>query len=131
MMRQATIAFAGLMIISAPLTAQDGDNSLSFSQSIVSEEMVAAADALLATIDAGQRRQRMLGISKVEALQMSLEDDARKGDLSTNMLLEPGDIIYVPPTILARIGYAIQSILFPFQPILGTARTLGGQALVF
>ncbi len=78
MMRHATLAFAGLLIVSAPLTAQESDNSLSFSQSIVSEEMVAAAEALLATMDAEQRRQRMLGISKVDALQMSLEDDARK-----------------------------------------------------
>jgi polysaccharide export outer membrane protein len=49
--------------------------------------------------------------------------DIREGDLSTNLLLEPGDIVYVPPTILARIGYAIQAVLFPFQPLLGLART--------
>lgn len=55
----------------------------------------------------------------------------RAGDLRTNMLLEPGDIVYVPPTILARIGYAVQSLLFPFNPLFGTARTLGGQALFF
>lgn len=46
----------------------------------------------------------------------------RKGDQTTNMMLKPGDIVYVPPTILARIGYAINALLFPFQPLLGVAR---------
>ena len=41
------------------------------------------------------------------------------------MFLMPGDIVYVPPTILARVGYAIHSMLFPFQPAIGLAR-LGG-----
>lgn len=42
-----------------------------------------------------------------------------KGDLSTNYLLQGGDIIVVPATRMARIGYAIQSVLFPFQKIFG------------
>jgi hypothetical protein len=54
MMKHATLAFAGLFIASGPLTGQESDNVLSFSQSIVSEEMVAAAEALLATMDAEQ-----------------------------------------------------------------------------
>jgi len=78
MMRYATLAFATLFFVSVPLHAQEGDNSLSFSQSIVGAEMLAAADALLATIDGEQRRQQMLGISKIDSLQMSLENDARK-----------------------------------------------------
>lgn len=47
-----------------------------------------------------------------------------EGDLSTNYLLQGGDVIVVPPTVLARIGYAIQSVLFPFQPIMGVGTTL-------
>lgn len=47
-----------------------------------------------------------------------------EGDLSTNYLLQGGDVIVVPPTLLARVGYAIQSVLFPFQPILGTATSV-------
>ena len=53
----------------------------------------------------------------------------RKGDLSTNLMLEPGDFIYVPPTIWARFGYALNTLLFPFQPIMGLARTMGGNLL--
>ena len=41
------------------------------------------------------------------------------GDLSTNYLLLGGDVIIVPPTGLASTGYAIQSVLFPFQALLG------------
>jgi polysaccharide export outer membrane protein len=43
----------------------------------------------------------------------------------TNYSLQPGDVIYVPPTISGRIGYAIQTIFFPIQAILG----LGGPAV--
>ncbi|MCP5060646.1 MAG: hypothetical protein GY937_28450 [bacterium] len=42
-----------------------------------------------------------------------------KGDLSTNFLLQGGDVVVVPPTRLARVGYAIQSVLFPIQKIFG------------
>ena len=53
----------------------------------------------------------------------------RNGDLSTNLMLEPGDFIYVPPTLWARFGYALNTLLFPFQPIMGLARTMGGNLL--
>jgi polysaccharide export outer membrane protein len=53
----------------------------------------------------------------------------RNGDLSTNLALEDGDIIYVPPTLLARIGYAIRSVLFPFEPLLGVANSAAGSAI--
>ncbi|MBW2292336.1 MAG: polysaccharide biosynthesis/export family protein [Deltaproteobacteria bacterium] len=42
----------------------------------------------------------------------------QSGDLSTNIQLVSGDIIVVPPTFLARIGYFMQQLLFPFQPII-------------
>ncbi|MCH7867690.1 MAG: polysaccharide biosynthesis/export family protein [Myxococcales bacterium] len=42
----------------------------------------------------------------------------QSGDLSSNIQLLSGDIVVVPPTILARIGYVLQQILFPFQPVI-------------
>ncbi len=54
----------------------------------------------------------------------------RRGDLSTNLLLEPGDVVYVPPTFLAVVGYMVQQLLFPFQPAIGVAQVMGGNMLV-
>jgi polysaccharide export outer membrane protein len=42
-----------------------------------------------------------------------------KGDLSSNILMRGGDIVYVPPTTLASIGYTLQMVLWPFQQLLG------------
>lgn len=46
-------------------------------------------------------------------------DRIQSGDLSTNVLLKAGDIVYVPPTIAASIGYWIAGITYPFTQILG------------
>ncbi len=46
-------------------------------------------------------------------------DAMLEGDLSTNYLLQGGDVIVVPPTGFAAAGYAIQSVLYPIQQLLG------------
>jgi polysaccharide export outer membrane protein len=48
------------------------------------------------------------------------------GDLRTNVQVYGGDIIYVEPTILGKIGYVVQQVLFPFTPLLGAG---GGAAI--
>jgi polysaccharide export outer membrane protein len=53
-----------------------------------------------------------------------------KGDMSTNIQLAQGDIVYVPPTLWARFGYAMNALLFPFQPLMGILRSSIGTALV-
>lgn len=53
------------------------------------------------------------------------------GDQRTNYLLHDGDIVVVPPNALARIGFTMQTLLFPFQPILsaGSAALLVSRGL--
>ncbi len=50
------------------------------------------------------------------------------GDLSSNVLLEPNDVIYVQPNPFAKVGLAVQSLLFPVRPgieAIGTPSRLG------
>jgi polysaccharide export outer membrane protein len=60
--------------------------------------------------------------SKVQVYTVDLSA-IQKGDLRTNYLLQGGDIVYVPPGVMATIGYALQAVLFPFQQLIG----FGGQ----
>lgn len=46
-------------------------------------------------------------------------DAITEGDLSTNILLRGGDVVYVEPTIFAKIGYAIGQLFFPLQQLMG------------
>ena len=56
-------------------------------------------------------------------------DAIRQGDLTTNLALAGGDIVYVPPTVLAQIGYFVQQLFFPFTPIIGVAQSTAGTVL--
>jgi polysaccharide export outer membrane protein len=58
--------------------------------------------------------------SRTEVLRVRLKD-IQRGDLRTNLVLQEGDLIVVPPTALARIGYVLQQVLFPFQPLFAPA----------
>jgi polysaccharide export outer membrane protein len=40
------------------------------------------------------------------------------GDQSTNIVLQDGDIVVVPANALAKVGFALQTLLFPFQQVL-------------
>lgn len=60
-----------------------------------------------------------------EVLEVRL-GDIQKGDLATNLVVQEGDLIVVPPTALARVGYVIQMLFFPFQPVVQTLGAIGG-----
>jgi polysaccharide biosynthesis/export protein len=53
-------------------------------------------------------------------------DAIQDGDLRTNVQVYGGDIVYVPPTALASVGYFFQQLLFPFTPFFGAAGVAAG-----
>jgi polysaccharide export outer membrane protein len=53
-----------------------------------------------------------------------------QGDLRTNILLEQGDIVVVPANAFAKVGYILQTLLFPFQPVINTAGGVAGTAFL-
>jgi polysaccharide biosynthesis/export protein len=55
-------------------------------------------------------------------------DAIQDGDLRSNVQVYGGDIIYVPPTALASVGYFFQQLLFPFTPFFGAAGVAAGVA---
>jgi len=65
--------------------------------------------------------------ANTQVLRVRLRD-IEKGDLSTNFVVEEGDLIVVPPTGLARVGYVVQMLLFPFQPVISGAASVGAVA---
>lgn len=50
-------------------------------------------------------------------IQVNFDHMVQRGDLRRNVLLQPGDIVYVPPTPLAWVGLRIQELLFPLGPV--------------
>lgn len=51
-------------------------------------------------------------------LTVDVDRMMQEGDTSMNVLLEPGDIVYVPPTPLGWVGLRVQEVLFPFAPVI-------------
>ena len=48
-----------------------------------------------------------------QVFKINLADIVKDGRWETNVQLKANDIVYVPPTHLARVGYVVNSILFP------------------
>lgn len=64
---------------------------------------------------------------ETQVLRVRLKDISR-GDLATNVMVQKGDLIVVPPTGLARVGYAVQMVFFPFQPVVSAGTSVGAIA---
>ena len=69
---------------------------------------------------------------KPKIFELNFDKLAAHGDASKNVLLEEGDIIYVPPTVLASLGKTVQEFTAPitttFSTINVVQRTLVGPA---
>lgn len=63
---------------------------------------------------------------KPQVFAVNLNDIIKKGRSEYNMVLRPNDIVYIPPTMLGRIGYAVRDVLFPVRPVEQLGRTAAG-----
>ena len=61
-------------------------------------------------------------------MTINSDDLMHNGDLERNVLLQEGDIIYVPPTPLAWVGLRLQELIGPVAPI-GAALGIPGDAI--
>jgi polysaccharide export outer membrane protein len=63
--------------------------------------------------DPGERHEIVVNVDEI----------MRTGDTRANFLLQPGDIVYVPPTPLGWVGLRIRELLFPVSPALVAYRS--------
>lgn len=61
----------------------------------------------------------------IRKMTVDLNKMVKEGDTLLDAVMEEGDIIYVPPTPLAKVALGFQQLLLPFQPI---ASTVAGPA---
>ncbi len=63
------------------------------------------------------------GVEGPRVFEIRFADLAYDGVPDTNYLLQNGDVVYVPPNLWARVGYALQVVFFPIQQVFGLGRT--------
>jgi len=72
-----------------------------------------------ATIFANKDGIRVIRTDGAETVVIPIDLGAiQGGDLSSNVVLERGDIVMVPPNAFARVGFALQVLLLPLQPLM-------------
>jgi hypothetical protein len=64
-------------------------------------------------------------VEKPQRLVVNLKKITNKGKTERNIVLRPNDVVYLPPTILSRFGYALRSLLNPVQPVRQLGQTAG------
>lgn len=48
----------------------------------------------------------------------NLDEMVASGDMNQDVLLQPGDIVEVPPTPIAWVGHQVRALLYPVSPVL-------------
>lgn len=58
-------------------------------------------------------------------MTVNLDEMVRTGDTTLNAILQDGDIVYVPPSRIAKVALSFKQLLLPFAPIAQTIRGPG------
>jgi polysaccharide export outer membrane protein len=101
---------------------------------LTSETRVAEAIGLRGgtTIFASKRKIRLIRTNGETTRVFVIDlNSIQDGDLSSNMMMRGGDMVVVPPNALAKVGYGLQVLLFPFQQILSAGTGLFAAAAIF
>lgn len=69
---------------------------------------------LITPADKGKAKQKKVNVHKL----------LYKGDLRENLVMRPGDTLYVPPTIMAKTLRILQPVAAPISTAAGTGRTI-------
>jgi protein involved in polysaccharide export with SLBB domain len=56
------------------------------------------------------------GETPVRTLEIDVKRMLNKGDWTSNILLEPDDVVYIPPTPLAWFGLRVRELIYPVGP---------------
>lgn len=68
-----------------------------------------------------RKRVKVIRPSPLDEQRHEIEIDVdkmiRAGDTRLNILLEPGDVVFVPPTPLGWLGLKVRELLFPVEPV--------------
>lgn len=54
----------------------------------------------------------------VRTMTVNVDQMMKTGDWSRNVLLEPDDVVYIPPTPLAWVGLRVREVLYPVGPVM-------------
>ncbi len=86
-------------------------------------DSIGAAGGITLNADIGVITITRASLDKPDVLVINLRKLVYKGHEEQNIILEEGDIIHVPPTGFAKVGYAMNQLLFPFRATLGAIVT--------
>jgi len=63
---------------------------------------------------------------KPKIFELNVDRMIAHGDASKNVLLQEGDIVFIPPTILGALGLMLEEALSPVRQIFSTANVVAG-----
>jgi polysaccharide export outer membrane protein len=67
------------------------------------------------------------GLDQQEVFRVDMAKMLRTGDNSGDVPLMPGDVVLVKPNAFAVVGYALDTLLFPIQGLLGMSTSVATQ----
>jgi len=81
-------------------------------------DALGSAGGLTMYADAGKITVTRASLDNPEVICLNLRKLVYDGAAEQNIVLHEGDIVYVAPTGFAKVGYAMDQLLFPFRSII-------------